>query len=118
VPPDLAPLAGMRRLASLYLDDNRLKSLAGLEPIRGLSSLSLKRNNLTAIEALVSHKHLVYLFLEDNKVRDLSPLIRSAQQDVEGEKRFAPFLNLYLKGNPVKGAQKSRLKDLGVRVND
>ena len=41
-----------------------------------------------------------------------------AKKDFEGEKRFAPFLNLYLKGNPTKGSQKARLKDYGVRLND
>jgi len=46
-------------------------------------------------------------------------LINSVKKDAEGEKTpSAPFLNLYLKGNPVKGAQKSKLAEYGVRLND
>ena len=44
-----------------------------------------------------------------------------AQRDVAGEKRFAPFWHVYLKGNPLsdaaKGAQIEQLKKLGVRVD-
>jgi hypothetical protein len=36
------------------------------------------------------------------------------------EQRFAPFLNIYLKGNPLsgaaKGAQLSKLKQIGTRI--
>jgi len=41
-----------------------------------------------------------------------------AKKDFEGQKRFAPFLNLYLKGNSTKGSQKAQLKEFGVRLND
>jgi Leucine-rich repeat (LRR) protein len=115
---DIKPMLGMLRLSSLYLDDNKVKSIAGLDTLKGLYSLSLKNNGLSDIAPLEALTNLYYLFLEGNKIRDLTPLINAAKKDFEGDKRFAPFLNLFLKGNPVKGNQKSRLKDYGVRLTD
>jgi internalin A len=115
---DVKPLLEMRRLSSLYLDDNKVKNIDGLDRLKGLSSLSLKNNGLSDIAPLEALNNLYYLFLEGNRIRDLTPLINAAKKDFEGQKRFAPFLNLYLKGNPVKSSQKSRLKEYGVRLND
>ena len=46
--------------------------------------------------------------------------VRAAQEDARGPQRFAPFLRLYLEGNPLsdaaKGEQLSALKAAGVRV--
>jgi hypothetical protein len=58
--------------------------------------------------------------LENNQIRDLAPLVDAARKDAEGSKRFAPFLRLYLKGNPLadeaKQKQVEALKSYGVRV--
>jgi hypothetical protein len=60
------------------------------------------------------------LMLERNKIADLAPLVALCKADAEGEKRFAPYLELYLAGNPLsdaaKNAQLKALKDIGVRV--
>ena len=47
------------------------------------------------------------LMLERNKISDLRPLVKQAKADAEGPKRFAPFLRLYLEGNPLSDAAKS-----------
>ena len=60
--------------------------------------------------------NLNFLFLEYNKVQDISPLITMTRVDSEGEKRFAPFLKAYLKGNRVRKSQIEKLKEYGVRV--
>jgi hypothetical protein len=61
------------------------------------------------------------LMLERNKITDLTPLVNWAKADSEGQKRFAPFLFLYLKGNPLsdaaKGNQLATLKSFNVRVD-
>src|SRR5947208_7417298 len=105
-------------MASLYLDNNRLNIIAGLGRLGSLSSLSLRLNAIADIASLDGLTNLFYLFLENNKIRDLTPLVKMAQKDFENEKRFAPFLNLYLKGNSTKGSQKAQLKYYGVRLND
>ncbi len=60
------------------------------------------------------------LFLERNKITDLGPLVAACKVDAEGEKRFAPYLRLYLAGNPLSDAarttQLEALKSIGVRV--
>jgi hypothetical protein len=46
--------------------------------------------------------------------------VNMAKADAEGPKRFAPYLRLYLAGNPLsdaaKNAQVTALKGFGVRV--
>ena len=39
---------------------------------------------------------------------------------MEGEKRFAPYVNIFLAGNPLNGSSKKQLsamKEQGVRIN-
>ncbi|HCD03223.1 MAG TPA: hypothetical protein DER64_22140 [Planctomycetaceae bacterium] len=64
---------------------------------------------------------LRYTFLEGNKVTDLGPLVTMAQKDAKGDRRFAPYWNLYVSGNPLsdaaKGGQIAALKKVGVRVD-
>jgi aminopeptidase N len=40
------------------------------------------------------------------------------QKDYEGEKRFAPFLHVYLKGNSIQKSQIDKLRAFGTRVID
>jgi hypothetical protein len=46
--------------------------------------------------------------------------VAACKADAEGPKRFAPYLRLYLQGNPLSAAAKStqidELKKYGVRV--
>ena len=48
--------------------------------------------------------------------------IGSLQADFKGERRFAPYLRLYLAGNPLSDAAKAEqlaeLKKIGVRLED
>ncbi len=115
---EVAPLLGLRRLASLYLDDNRLLKVDGISALRGLSSLSLGGNRIDDLKPLAGLDSLQHLFLERNRVQDLAPLVEWAQGDKE--QRFAPFLRVYLDGNPLGStARKSQLEALkaaGVRV--
>mgnify|MGYP001567330598 CR=1 FL=1 len=108
----------LRRLSSLYLEHNKVSSLKVIGGCAGLMSLSLSHNSITDIAPLDGLSGLYHLFLEGNKIRDLAPLVNMAKKDAEGEKRFAPFLNLYIKGNPVRRNQLSALRQFGVRVQE
>jgi hypothetical protein len=61
------------------------------------------------------------LFLERNKIKNLAGLVEMVKADTEGPKRMAPFLRLYLAGNPLSAlddavvAQIGTLKAAGVR---
>lgn len=117
---DISVVSRLGKLASLYLEGNKIKALPPLKDLRGLMSLSLSGNSISDLAPLngITPYHL---FLENNKIKDLGPLVIMAKTDADGEKRFAPFLNLYLKGNPLsskaKGPQLNQLKEIGVRVN-
>jgi hypothetical protein len=56
-----------------------------------------------------------------DKLEDLTPLVEMAQADAAGPKLVAPFLRLYLGGNPLSEAAKTTqveaLKAAGVRVD-
>ena len=117
---DASPTFKLTKLSSLYLDHNRVKSIAGVEKLRGLFSLSLSHNQISDLKPMADFAGAYNLFLESNKIRDLTPLVEMAKKDKD--QRYAPFLNLYLKGNPLssaaKGKQSAALKEIGVRFNN
>lgn len=84
-----------------------------------MTSLSLSANNISYIEPLNGLNGLYYLFLEGNKIEDLSSLVKMVKEDKE--QRFAPYLNLYLKDNPLSAEAKDKqlpaIKEVGVRLN-
>ena len=52
-------------------------------------------------------------------VPDLGVLVAMAKSDAEGQKRFAPFWNIYLADNPLSGKPRGQihgLQKLGGRV--
>ena len=117
---DLAPLAKLTKLASLYLDGNEITDLAALASVTRLMSLDLSRNQIADIAPLAKQTETRYLFLDHNKIADLSTLVAAAKKDAEGDQRV-PFLELYLEGNPLNDAAKTKqleaLKGYGVRVH-
>ena len=115
---DLSPIIKFPKLASLYLDNNQLKSIQGVNGLANLTTLSLNNNSISDLSPLDGLNGLYYLFLENNKIRDLSPLVNMVKKDNDGPKRFAPFINIYLKGNSPKGGQISALKQNDARVNN
>jgi internalin A len=115
---DVSPIVRLPRMASLYLDNNQIKNIAGVGGLGGLTALSLNHNAIADLAPLDGLTNLYFLFLENNKIRDLTPLLKMVKTDFEGEKQFAPFLHLYLKGNSIKGSQTTQLKACGVRLNE
>lgn len=117
---DISPLTKFPRIASLYLDRNGLKSIQGIGQLRTLSSLSFAGNNVSDLAPLNGLNRLSFLMIEQNKIKDLGPLVTMGQNDKE--QRFAPFLQVYLKGNPLnskaKGAQLAELEKIGMRIKN
>ncbi len=139
---DLTPLKAMANMRSLYLSDNQIKSLAPLVDFKKTWSLYLARNpvedfapigtmkSLTHVDLRGCHvkdlsflkplTDLKYLMLADNDLADLMPMVEMCAADAGGERRFSPFLDLHLYGNPLSDAAKNeqvaKLKEVGVRV--
>jgi uncharacterized protein (TIGR03067 family) len=117
---DLGPLAKLTRLSSLALGNNQVRDLTVIAGITRLSTLELKDNLIEDLGPLAHQTELSILMLERNKIRDLSGLLKAAKTDAEGLRRFAPYLRLYLAGNPLSEQAKTKqladLKSFGVRI--
>lgn len=117
---DVTPLAKLERLSSLDLARNQVSDLVPLTNVGVLSLLKLSGNQIADITPLAKPLSLRMLLLENNKLTDLAPFVAAVKADADGEKRFAPFLRLYLTGNPLsdaaKTAQIEALKAAGVKI--
>lgn len=117
---DIAPLSGLTKLSSLSLDHNQIRDLAPLAKVTRISTLVLNDNQIEDATPLAKQTELSMLLLERNKIKDLAPLVAACKADAEGQKRFAPYLRLYLAGNPLSDAAKTQqltaLKGFGVRI--
>jgi uncharacterized protein (TIGR03067 family) len=116
---DVTPLAGLVKLSSLALGQNQIKDIHMLDKVNKLMILDLNDNQLVSLAPVTKQTELSMLLVERNKISDLAPLIPWAKADAEGAKRFAPYLRIYLKGNPLseaaKTTQMATLKGFGVR---
>ena len=116
---DITPLLNLSRLSSLYLDHNKVREITGLNKLRNLSSLSLAHNQLTDLSPLIGLDRLHFLFLENNELQVFGQIYEMVMRDLEGEQRFAPFVNIYVAGNPLEALgwkQIAKLKDKGVKI--
>jgi internalin A len=116
----IAALTNLPRLVSLYAESNGVKSIAGLGNLRGLSGVSLSGNQIADVSPLTGLRAPTFVFLERNRIMDLAPLNVWLTNDLAGPRNFAPYVQLYLKGNPLSGKSRKLaaqwVKD-GVRVN-
>lgn len=118
---ELEPLLKLPRLTTLYLDGNQINTVKGIGALPKLTSLSLSGNAISDLAPLDGLTGLYHLFLEKNKITDLTPLFTMLKKDHDGPRRCAPFLNLYLVGNPLSSSSKSqisKLKDFGTKVSN
>lgn len=116
-----APIGKLTKLSSLDLARNQIADVKEIAPvIARLNLLKLSENQIADLTPFAAAAPRMMLLLEKNKITDLAPLVESCKKDSEGDKRFAPFLRLYLIDNPLsdaaKGAQIEALKGFGVKV--
>jgi len=109
---DIAPLANLKKLWSLYLGGNQITDIKPLAGLKNVDTLDLARNGLADISPLADLQPSKFLFLENNQLAELSILVAMAKKDAEGEKRFAPFWQVYLNVNPLNDAGKTQVEEL------
>lgn len=140
---DLAALKEMKNLQSLYLAGNKIKSLepianlkklwtldvsgspienyASISQLKGLTTLNLKSTGLKDLEFVRPLTELKLLIVNDNPIENLVPLAESCEADAKAERRFAPFLRMYIdakiESDPALAPLVQRLKAVGVRIN-
>jgi Leucine-rich repeat (LRR) protein len=119
---DIAPVGGLSKLSSLYLAGNQIKDIGALAKVTRVMTLDLKENQIVDLSPLTKHTDVRLLMLERNKIADLTPLVALAEADIKGDKRVAPYLRLFLSGNPLSDAAKTTqleaLKKTGVRIEN
>ena len=117
---DISPVADLSKIWSLYLADNEVSDLKPVSKLKWLSNLDLKGNKVKDITPLEPLTELRWTFLHKNQIEDIGPLVRMAAKDNKGDKRFAPFWNLYLGDNSLNDESKDKhlaeLKEIGVRL--
>jgi Leucine-rich repeat (LRR) protein len=118
---DVSAVSGLSKIWSLYLADNKVENISPIANLKGLSNLDLEGNAVKDVSPLEGLTELSWTFLNRNQVEDIAPLVRMADKDNSGDKRFAPYWNLYLGENPLDEESQSQhlaeLKKIGVRLN-
>ena len=116
----IGPLGNLSKLSSLYLAQNLIEDISALYNVTHISVLDLKENKIDDIGPLAKQTELSILMMEKNQIEDLTPLLNACKTDAQGPKRFAPYLRLFIAGNPLSEAAKKtqleELKKIGVRV--
>jgi len=116
----LAPLAELTKIWSLDASANQLTDLAPVSSLSWLTMLDIRQNQVKSLDPIASLRELDFLLISGNQIDDLTMLLAMCRKDAEGEKRFSPYLKLYLGENPLndvsKGEQIEELKKLGVKV--
>jgi internalin A len=115
----LEPVAGLPKLTSLYLEKNKVADVAPLKSCKWLQSIDLKGNQVKDVSPLAALTEQRWTLLDGNQITDIAALVEAAKKDAGGDKRFAPYWNLHLTGNPLSDAAKGQvaeLKTIGVRL--
>lgn len=116
----LDPIAGLTKIWSLDASENKLTKLDAVGALAWLTMLDVRENGVETLAPLAPLKELDFLLLTGNKIADLAPLVEMCKADAAGEKRFAPYLRLYVGENPLsdqaKGEQLEAIKAAGVKI--
>ena len=117
----LEPIFGLKKLWSMDVSGSPVEDLDGVSELRGLQTINLKGCNIKGLSFFKSMRECRLLILQENPEVDLTALIEACEADAKENRRFAPFLKLYVDESLVGNAEKSswfeRLKAVGVRIN-
>ncbi|MCY3007946.1 MAG: leucine-rich repeat domain-containing protein [Planctomycetota bacterium] len=117
----LEPVFGLKKLWTLDVAASPIEDLNGIAELRGLQTINLKGCNVKTLDFAKSMREVRLLILQENPEVDLSALIEACEADAKENRRFAPFLRLYvdesLVQNPSKAGGFDKLKAIGVRIN-
>jgi internalin A len=109
---DIAPLANLKSSVAIYLRNNQVTDLKPLAELKKLERLDLRGCGVSDLSPLSKLTEWKFLMLDNNKITDLAVLVEMAKADNQGQKRFSPFWNIYLFGNPLTDAAKAQIEEL------
>jgi hypothetical protein len=100
------------------LAGNEIKDFEPIGRVKRVDTLDLSNCGITDLAFLKPLTELKRLMLSGNKIKNLAPLVEMAEAD--SDKRFSPFWNIHLEGNPLtkraKNVQLKKLTELGARI--
>jgi Leucine-rich repeat (LRR) protein len=121
----LAPIVGhppLNKLWTLSAPKNQIKDISALARITKLQTIDLEDNKIEDTTPLAKQSELKLLMIAKNQIKDLKPLVDAAKADAAGPKRFAPYLHVFVTGNPLpdktKSDQTKALKEAEVRIDE
>jgi len=114
------PVSALKRMVSLDLSGNPIEDIAPIGKLIGLKSITLKECGIKSLE-FVRTLTPDFLMLNGNTISDFGPLVEICEADSKGERRFAPFLRLYLDDatltDTAQGTAIEKLKSAMVKIN-
>lgn len=117
----LEPVFGLKKLWTLDVASSPVEDLNGIAELRGLQTINLKGSGAKNLDFIKSMREVRLLILQENPEVDLTALVEACEADFKENRRFAPFLRLYvdesLVQNPAKASWFEKLKAVGVRIN-
>ena len=118
---DLQPISKLGKIWSLDLANNQIESLDSIRPLHWLTTLVASDNPLKSIEFAAELNQLKTLVLENIAIEDFSPLVKACQTDASSDRRFAPYLRVYLSKTVTtdkkRTQQMDQLKATGVKIH-
>lgn len=119
---DLSPITDLTKIWYLDIAGNQVVNLEPVAKLGWLTTLDISGNQIESLQPITGLRELDMLLMSRNKVSDLTPLVDMCRKDAEGDRRFAPYLEVYLGENPIdekkKSEQTAELQSFGVDVYD
>ncbi|MEM6979773.1 MAG: leucine-rich repeat domain-containing protein [Planctomycetota bacterium] len=119
---EIEPVAGLEKIWSLDVAGNRLTDLKPLSNLTWLTTVEVSDNKIESLSPLKGLRDLDLLILSGNPLSSIDPLVDMCQADAEGDRRFAPYLDVYLTPEQMESSALvdglERLRRLGVRLHE
>lgn len=118
----VSAVANFRKLGALDLAGNRIEDLSPLSNLKWLTTLEISDNRVESLAPLASLADLSMLIMPNNPIESLDPIVTMCVNDANSDRRFAPYLKLYLDlqsdGAAAWQGAIEKLTALGVSVHD
>lgn len=119
--PTLQPIADLTKIWSLDCSGNPVADLAPVAKWRWLTMIDAAGCRVTSLDPLSPLVDLDMLILSGNPIATLDPLVQMCLRDTAGDRRFAPYLDVYFSpeqlANPNWVASLQSLREAGVRIH-
>lgn len=119
---DIVAVSGLKKIGALDVAGNKIVDLAPLSDWKWLTTLEISDNPVRSLDPLTKLTHLSMLIMPNNPIDSLDPLVKMCVEDAGGDRRFAPYLKVYLDMQSDEAAARQgaidKLKEVGVSVHD